>query len=72
MQTLRISQDFKLLLEIIFHMQRVPDADKYAFLTKFPILNIIERFTITVLKHLYSFADATSKTVSVRNCSIMQ
>ncbi|XP_055295611.1 calcineurin-binding protein cabin-1-like [Sitodiplosis mosellana] len=28
MQTLRISHDYKLLLEIIFHMQRVPDADK--------------------------------------------
>lgn len=32
MQTLRISQDYKFLLEIIFHMQRIPDADKYVFL----------------------------------------
>lgn len=31
MQTLQISQDYKLLLEIIFHMQRIPDADKYVF-----------------------------------------
>ncbi|XP_031617058.1 calcineurin-binding protein cabin-1-like isoform X2 [Contarinia nasturtii] len=28
MQTLRLNQDYKLFLEIIFYMQRVPDADK--------------------------------------------
>lgn len=28
MQTLRINYDYKLLLEVIVHLQRVPDADK--------------------------------------------
>lgn len=28
MDSLRFNNDYKLLLEIIFHLQRVPDADK--------------------------------------------
>lgn len=28
MQILRVNLDYKLLLEIIFHLQRVPEADK--------------------------------------------
>lgn len=29
MKILKINLDYKFLLEIIFHLQRIPDADKY-------------------------------------------